>query len=69
LGLLIFSSFTFFVCASGLVDVIDFQDLEVDDWALDSITEGSYDDFVKLWEDLGVAPSDYMRREVDPYKI
>jgi hypothetical protein len=69
LGLLVFSSFALFECASGSVDVIDFQDLEVDGWALDSITEGDYGDFVILWEDLGVSPSDYMRGEVDPHKI
>jgi len=60
LVLLVFSNFALVECASGLVDFIDFQDLEVDGWALDSITEGSYGDFVILWEDLGVAPSDYM---------
>ncbi len=69
LSLLVFSSLTLVECASGLVDVVDFEDLVVDDWALDSITEGSYGDFVTLWEDLGVAPSDYMRGEVDPHKI
>lgn len=69
LTLLVFSSFALIEYASGLVDTIDFQDLEVDGWTQDSITEGSYGDYVKLWEDLGVAPSDYIRGEVDPYKI
>lgn len=53
-------------CAYGLVEAIDFQDLVVDGWTLDTITEGSYGDYVKFWDDLGVAPSDYLMGETEP---
>jgi len=62
----IFLNSAFILTCSGSVDVIDFQDLVVDGWVLDSITEGSYDDYVELWEGLGVAPSDYLMGDVDP---
>jgi len=53
-------------CAYGLVDAIDFQDMVVDGWALDTVTEGSYGDYVKFWGDLGVEPSDYLMGEAEP---
>jgi len=46
--------------ASGLV---------IDDWIIDSITEGSYDDYVLLWDSLGVVPSDYLTLETHPTDI
>ena len=48
---------------------IDAEELIIDGWILDSISEGSYDDFVLLWKDLGVLPSDYLLSEVSPSDV
>jgi hypothetical protein len=48
---------------------IDAEALIIDDWLLDSMTEGSYDDFVLLWNDLGVLPSDYLISEISPSDV
>jgi len=48
---------------------IDVEELIIDDWILDSITEGSYDDFVLLWDDLGVVPSDYLLTDISPSDV
>jgi hypothetical protein len=53
-------------CPYGLVDAIDFQDLVVDGWNLDTILEGSYGEFVEFWGDQGVATSDYLMGEAEP---
>lgn len=67
--LLVLSGLALTVSASGSVDEIDFQDLVVEGWALDSITEGTYGDYVELWEGLGVVPSDYLMGEAEPLVI
>jgi len=56
-------------CAYGLVEAIDFQDLAVDGWTLDTVTEGSYGEYVEFWADLGVVPSDYLMGEAEPQII
>jgi len=56
-------------CAYGLVDAIDFQDLAVDGWKLDTILEGSYGDFVDFWDDQGVMPSDFLMGDAEPQII
>ena len=48
---------------------IDAEELIIDGWILDSISEGSYDDFVLFWNDLGVLPSDYLLSEVSPSDV
>ena len=48
---------------------IDTEELIIDGWILDSISEGSYDDFVLFWNDLGVLPSDYLLSEVSPSDV
>jgi hypothetical protein len=48
---------------------IDAEELIIDGWILDSISEGSYDDFVSFWNDLGVLPSDYLLSEVSPSDV
>jgi len=44
-------------------------ELTIDDWTLNSITEGNYSDFVLLWEELGVIPSDYLVTETPPSDV
>lgn len=56
-------------CPYGLVDAIDFQDLVVDGWVLDTVMEGSYSDYIKFWDDMGVVPSDYLMGEAEPNVI
>src|SRR4030042_4544638 len=56
-------------CTYGQVDAIDFQDLVVDGWTLDSVTEGSYGEYVTFWDDLGVVLSDYLMGEAEPRMI
>ena len=48
---------------------INTEELIIDGWILDSISEGSYDDFVLFWNDLGVLPSDYLLSEVSPSDV
>ena len=67
--LLVLSCLAFTVSAVGAVEEIDFQDLVVEGWTLDSITEGTYGDYVELWEGLGVVPSDYLMGEAEPLVI
>lgn len=63
--LLAFSNLAF-MGAYGLVDVIDFQDLAVDGWTLDTVTEGTYEEFVEFWDDMGVVPSEYLMGDAEP---
>jgi len=61
----IFSS----VHASNASSSLDVNELLIEEWVLDSISEGSYNNFVQLWEDLGIIQSDYLLLETYPTDI